>query len=437
MPRHCDNPNFGLTVSRRDFLRVAGIGAVSLLIQSCQFQAGTIFGDAEASGNISTKVVVDPTATYDQDSTENQEGEIMTINSKYLLFVGSYAQKNEPGIHVFIFDSTTGELTDQSSFSGITNPSFLAIHPNGKWLFSVSETGKGNDGEYGSVHAFRIQHEQQNINIQPINQQSTKGDWPCHVQIDDSGRWLFATNYGSGNGALFPILSNGALGEMKAFVQHEGQGPNTARQEGPHAHSAIFTPDNRFVIVADLGIDQLVTYNFDAETGSLSRHAETYSRPGSGPRHLAFHPDSQYLLAANELDSSVTVYDYDAGNGTLQALQTLDTLPPDAPESTVADIHFVPSGRYVYVSNRGHDSLAIYTFNKAIGQLSPESFQTTYGKNPRNFAIDPSGTFLLAANQDSDNIVTLRINHSTGQLDLVEQISDVPKPVCLKMIALN
>ena len=437
MSRDCNHPNLELTVSRRDFLRLAGVGAASLLIQSCQSQARTISPGAKPPDNNLTQIAVDQAGKYDLGTIENQEGEIMTTNFKYLLFVGSYAAENEPGIHAFIFDSATGELIHQNTFAGITNPSFLAIHPNGKWLFAVSETGQGNDGEYGSVYAFSIQHEQQNINMQPINQQSTKGDWPCHVQIDASGRWLIATNYGTGNAALFPILPNGALGQMEAFVQHEGHGPNMARQEGPHAHSAIFTPDNRYVIVADLGIDQLVIYNFDSETGSLSRHTETDALPGAGPRHLAFHPDGRYLLAANELDSSVTVYEYKVGNGTLQALQTLNTLPPDAPESTVADIHFSPSGQHVYVSNRGHDSLAIFAFDIATGRLSTDSFQTTHGKTPRNFAIDPSGTFLLAANQDSNNIVTFRINHSTGHLDFIEQITELPRPVCLKMIVSN
>lgn len=361
----------------------------------------------------------------------------MTTNAKHLLFVGSYAPENKPGIHVFKFDSTTGEMTPHGSYTGIANPSFLAIHPNGKWLYAVSETGQDSDGVIGSVHSFKIQYDPLNLDIQPINQQATDGDWPCHVEIDVSGRWLIATNYGTGNAALFPILSDGALGEMEAFLQHEGKGQNSARQEGPHAHSAIYTPDNRFVIVADLGIDQLVTYKFDAETGSLTLHAKIQARPGAGPRHFAFHQNGHHLLVANELDSSVTVYDYDARNGSLHELQTIDTLPPDSPESIVADIHFLPSGQHLYVSNRGHDSLAIFEFDEKPGRLTALSHQKTHGKTPRNFAIESSGTFLLAANQDSDSIVTFRINHNTGHLAYIEKISDIPNPVCLKMIPLD
>lgn len=361
----------------------------------------------------------------------------MTTNTNYFLFAGSYAPEDKPGIYAYTFNSTTGNLTSQGSYAGIANPSFLTIHPNGKWLYAVSETSLDNDGVYGSVHSFSIQHEQLNIKLQLINRQSTDGDWPCHVEIDASGRWLIASNYGSGNAALFPILSNGALGEMEAFVQHEGHGPKKARQEGPHAHSATFTPDNRFVIVADLGIDQLVIYKFDADTGSLTQHAEVQSLPGAGPRHLAFHPAGKYLLVANELNSSVTVYEYGVANCTLHELQTLDTLPTDTSESIVADIHFSPIGQHVYVSNRGHDSLAIFAFDEKIGLLTDVANQGAHGKTPRNFAIDPSGTFLLAANQDSNNIVIFRINHITGQLNFIGQKADIPKPACLKIVVLN
>ena len=361
----------------------------------------------------------------------------MTANPTDLLFVGSYSSENEPGIHVFAIDWTTGEKIPYGSFAGIANPSFLTIHPNGEWLYAVSETSLENDGVFGSVHSFKIQHGRQNLSLQPINLQSTEGNWPCHVEIDASGRWLIASNYGTGNAALYPILPEGALGEMKSFLQHEGQGPNKARQEGPHAHSATFTPDNRFVIIADLGIDQLVIYKFDAETGSILRHAEVQSLPGAGPRQLAFHPGGKFLMVANELNSSVTVYAYHAENCTLDALQTLDTLPTDSPESIVADIHLSPSGQHVYVSNRGHDSLAIFAFDEEAGRLSEVANQETYGKIPRNFTLDISGTFLIAANQDSNNIVVFHVNHTSGQLNFVEEIAGIPKPVCLKMISLK
>jgi 6-phosphogluconolactonase len=353
---------------------------------------------------------------------------IMTTNAKHFLFVGSYAPEDKPGIYAFLFDSATGDMTPHGSFAGITNPSFLTVHPNGKWLYAVSETGLGSDGVHGSVHALKI--EQGSLNLQPINWQSTQGDWPCHVVIDGNGRFLIASNYGTGNAALFPILPDGGLGEMTAFVQHEGQGANKARQEGPHAHSAVFTPDNRFLVVADLGIDQLVIYQFDAETGSLSADAKVQAAPGAGPRHFAFHPDGQQLLVANELDSTVTVYDYDAGNGTLHALQTVETLPTNAPESSVADIHFSPSGQHVYVSNRGHNSVAVFSFGDN-GRLTRLAISPCGGNWPRNFALSPDGQFMLVANRRSDQISVLPIHADGSEIGAAVVRVSVAQPSCI------
>ena len=266
----------------------------------------------------------------------------MAMKSNHLLFVGSYASEDDPGIYAYTFNSDTGQMASQGAYTGIKNPSFLTVHPNGKWIYAVSETSLSGEGVYGSVWAFSFQSEP--MEIRPINQRSTDGDWPCHVVLDATGRWLIASNYGSGNAALYPILADGGLGELQAYVQHEGQGPNAARQEGPHAHSAIFTPDNRHLIVADLGIDQLVIYKFDAEAGGLSQHAAVRTNPGAGPRHLVFYPEGQHMLAANELDNTVTAYRYEAAAGLLHAVQTVETLPLDAPENTVADIHISPTG---------------------------------------------------------------------------------------------
>ncbi|MFK7800234.1 MAG: lactonase family protein [Anaerolineae bacterium] len=352
-------------------------------------------------------------------------------NSKYNLFVGSYASENESSIYGMTLDTASGELSSKSSYSGIESPSFLTIHPNGRWLYAVSETGMSSHGMHGSVHAFEIQPD--SLELKPINHQSAKGDWTCHVEIDHTGRWLVATNYGSGDAALYPILADGALGEMASFVQHAGSGPNKARQEGPHAHSAVFTPDNNYVIVADLGIDQLAMYTFDAQSGALTKHAEVAANPGSGPRHFAFHPNNRILYCANELDSSVTVYAYDATAGALEPLQTLSTLPAANPESSVADIHISPEGEHLYISNRGHNSVAVYKVD-ADGRLSALGFPSCGGNWPRNFALGVDGRQLLIANRRTNDIVTLSVDLAQVEMSKIQSQVSIMEPSCIKLI---
>ena len=333
----------------------------------------------------------------------------MTKPTQPLFFTGSYASAEQPGIQSFFFDQTSGELTARESFTGINVPSFLLAHPNGQWLYAVSETGQDSHGALGTVWAFDAK------TIRPINRQSTRGDWPCHLQLDATGRWLLATNYGTGNAGIYPLQPDGSLGEMTDFVQHHGKGMNAARQEAPHAHSSIFTPDNRFAVIADLGIDQLVIYQFDTAAGKLIPHSSVNTRPGAGPRHLAFHLNGKWLYAANELDSTVTLYDYDAANGTLLERQGLPTIPSDSPENTVADIHISTSGARVYVSNRGHDSIAVYDVG-ADGGLNLVSIPSCGGNWPRNFALSPGGQFVLVANQYSNEICVLPVQEGKEAL---------------------
>ena len=348
------------------------------------------------------------------------------------LFVGSYATADQPGIHTFDFDGLTGKLTSRDSITGVTNPSFLVVHPNGRWLYAVSETGLENSGSHGAVCAFQITGG--SLALQPINEcQSTLGDWPCHLRIDATGRWVLASNYGTGDVAVFPILQDGGLGAMTEFVQHAGHGPNLVRQEGPHAHSTTMTPDNHFAIVADLGIDQLVVYAFNGETGKLVQHAVTQTRPGTGPRHCAFHQDGRHLYVANELDSTVTVYDYDAGNGSLRELQSLDTLPLDAPENIVADIHVSSSGQRLYVSNRGHNSVAVYGV-EVDGRLTRLAIPSCGGIWPRNFALAPGGRFMLVANEQSNEIAVLPVLEGTAELGEPVARAAVPRPTCVQFL---
>lgn len=328
-----------------------------------------------------------------------------------VLYTGGYVAADQPGIHVCTFDNATGELTLLGSFTGLVNPTFLLVHPDGRWLYAVSETSQQVDGAPGAVWAFHCT--QSPWHIEPINHQVSGGDWPCHLAVDASGRWLLVSNYASGSLGVLPILADGALGEMTDLIQHHGSGPHAERQEGSHVHSATFTPDYRFVIVADLGIDALQVYVFDSVAGRLRPHTSISTRPGAGPRHLAFHPNGKFIYVANELDNTVAVYSYDAESGELREQQILATLPPNAPENTVADIHVSSSGDHVYVSNRGHESIAVFNV-EADGRLVAGAIRSSGGRCPRNFAISPDNRFLVVANQESNEVVVLPAEEDSG-----------------------
>ncbi len=349
--------------------------------------------------------------------------------SPALLFAGSYARSDQPGLYAFGFDHRTGGLIALGSFTGLANPSFVAVHPNGRWLYAVSETSQEEDGTPGGVWALRWTREP--FSIQPLNSQPSGGDLPCHLQFDATGQWLFVSNYGNGRVGLFPIRSDGTLAERTDLVQHHGHGPNPKRQEGPHAHSVTLTPDNRFAIVADLGIDQLVVYQFDTSAGKLRLHAQIPTQPGAGPRHLAFHPNSRIVYVANELDNSVSVYAYDAANGRLREIQTLDTLPPGAPENTAADIHVSTTAERVYVSNRGHNSIAIYHV-EAEGTLTRVAVVPCGGDWPRNFALAPGERFMLVANQYSGNIAVLPLRAGADEIGAPMTRVAVPGASCVQ-----
>lgn len=319
-----------------------------------------------------------------------------------LVVVSGYATADQAGIHVFRFDPAAGALAAIGASAGVEHPSFVVAHPHQPWLYAASETS-ANDGAPGSVWALRFPRD--GSAMEPLHHQESGGDSPCHLALDATNRWLLVSNYGSGTVGVLPVLEDGSLGAMTDLVQHAGNGPNTERQAGPHAHSATWTPDNRFVMVADLGIDQLVVYAFDHQAGTLAPHKQIHTRPGAGPRHLAFHPNGEHVYVANELNNTVAVYDYD-GAGGLHEQQTLPTLPPDAGENTVADIHLTPDGTRVYVSNRGHNSIAVYDV-EVDGRLAPVAIMPCGGDWPRNFALAPGGGWLLVANQRSNGVAVL------------------------------
>ena len=346
-----------------------------------------------------------------------------------LVIVGSYANADQPGIHLFRLDETTGALSASGTYAGIVNPSFVVAHPQQPWLYAVGETSAEQDGTAGQVWALRFEADP--LRLESLNHQPSSGDHPCHLELDASGKWLLVSNYSSGTVAVLPIQNDGSLGERSDLIQHTGSSVNQERQAGPHAHSASFTPDQRFVIVADLGLDQLLVYAFDAETGTLQLHYHADAQPGAGPRHIAFHPNGRFVYVANELNNTVSLYDFDAVKGTLQERQTIDTVP-SGQDNSVADIHLSPSGQHVYVSNRGHESIAAFEVAED-GQLSPAVTVACGGSWPRHFTLAPGGNFALVANQYSGNVAVLPVSAESEALNMAATHVSVPKASCVQI----
>jgi 6-phosphogluconolactonase len=353
-------------------------------------------------------------------------------DQKLLLYVGTYTRNGSEGIYRLRMDPSSGTLTPAGVTSGIENPSFLAIHPDLHTLYAVAEVGEFEGKPGGALNAYRIDPQTGDLTF--LNQQLTYGAAPCYVSVDATGSVAMVANYSGGNVAAFLIQEDGSLGSASDRVQHEGSGPDPKRQEGPHAHSINVTPDNRFALAADLGLDKVMVYRLDPVRGTLSPHDPPYAAvpPGEGPRHFDFHPNGRFLYVINEMGSTVTVFAFDADAATFEPLQTISTLPEGwEGRSSCADIHVSPSGRFLYGSNRGHDSIAIYAIDETRGTLSVVGHTPTGGRTPRNFAIDPTGAFLLAANQDTHSIVVFSIDRESGILESTGIEANVPMPVCL------
>jgi 6-phosphogluconolactonase len=356
--------------------------------------------------------------------------------NRYIAYVGTYTSKtNSKGIYAFRFDAEKGQLTAIGVAAETTNPSFLAAHPNGKYLYAVNEVGNFNGGTTGGLSAFSI--DAQSGGLKLLNQVPTRGAGPCHVSLDKNNNFALVANYDSGNIASFPVMTDGTLRTAVGFVQHSGSGPNKERQEGPHAHWIGTSPDNAFALVADLGLDQVIVYAFDTTQGTFTPGLTGFAKvkPGAGPRHLAFPPSGKFVYVLSEMESSVTVFAYQAKTGALKSLQTISALPPDYNgRKEAAEIAVHPSGKFLYTSNRGHDSIAIFAIDEKKGTLRSLGQVLTGGKTPRHFAIDPTGAYLLAENQDSNNIVIFHIDSATGNLTPTGQTADVPSPVCLTFV---
>lgn len=359
-------------------------------------------------------------------------------DSQMLVFVGSYASAEQEALYVYRFDSAKGALQKVSAFTGLPNPTFLALHPGGRWLYSIGETGNYQGKREGCVAAFAVDSSAGTLKL--LNQQSTGGPGPCHLSVDAGGRCAVAANYSGGSVCALPIGDDGLLKPAASFHQHSGQGPNAKRQEGPHAHSANLSPDQRFVFVCDLGIDRVVAYALDAARSALTPYpaGNLSLAPGAGPRHMTFHPSRRFAYVINELGNTVDACLYDETSGTLRIQQSVPTLPQGyTDESTTADVHVSPDGRFLYGSNRGHDSLAIYAIDPVSGLLAPLGHESTRGRTPRNFGLDPSGNWLLAANQATNNIIVFRRNPENGRLTPAGAVTDVPRPVCVKFLAVK
>jgi 6-phosphogluconolactonase len=381
------NQNFSPNFSRRQFLKISSVGVVAAVSRPMFAHAAN---DA-------------------------------------LVYVGTYTSGKSEGIYIYRMDQMTGELRRIGSVKS-DNPSFLALDPAKRYLYAVNENPEGK------VSAFRINR--QTGDLSPLNQQSSAGADPCYLSVDNRSRSLLVANYTSGSVAVLPIQHDGTLGEAIDVEQHEGSGPRE-QQKGPHAHCIKLDQANRHAFATDLGIDKLLIYRFNAATGKLepAKQSSAFLHAGAGPRHFTIHPNGKYLYVINELDSSLTTFKYNAAEATLTAFESVSALPRDfSGQSFCADVHVSRSGRFIYGSNRGHNSIVVFAIDPQSGRLSLVEHVSTEGNWPRNFTIDPTGKFLLVANQRSDNVVLFRIDQQTGRLTSTGQTTEIPAPVCLQFL---
>ncbi|UCF97914.1 MAG: lactonase family protein [Spirochaetaceae bacterium] len=365
-----------------------------------------------------------------------------------LVYIGTYTEKirfgtgqifkgKGEGIHICKMDPASGSWQPYAVTRGVKSPSYLAFHPGRRFLYAVNELKEHEGRATGTLSAFTVDAASGELRF--INKAATHGTDPCHLSVDRTGRYVLVSNFASGSVAVLPIRADGGLEEASDVVQHTGSSSDPVRQSGPHAHSVTLDATNRFVYVPDLGLDRLMIYRFDAKRGKLKAHDQPWleTKPGAGPRHFVFHPGNSFAYLINELDSTILSLRYHGERGILEEIQTVPTLPDSfRGHSSCADIHVHPSGRYLFGSNRGHDSIVIYEIDENRGTLNYVAHEPTGGKTPRNFVIDPKGTFLFAANQDSDNVVHFRIDQQTGRISPSGEVTNVPTPVCLKILQL-
>ena len=369
-----------------------------------------------------------------------QDREALPNRGEYLVYVGTANYTGQPSknIYVFRFNARTGKLTSLGLAGQADNPSSLAVHPNQRFFYAGQAIGDIKAQTGGAVSAFSIDPRTGKLTF--LNKVPSHGAHPAYVSVDQTGKYLLVAIYFGGAVEAFPVNNDGRLGEATSVVRHTGSGPNPERQEAPHPHSVYLAPDNRFAVTGDLGADRVVVHRFDPASGSLTPNDPPYAevKPGAGPRHLAFHPSAKFVYVLNELHSSISVFSYNASGGVLHLVETVSMLPGYFKgENTGAEVAVSPSGRYLYASNRGHDSIAVFSVDTATGTLTPVEYVSTQGKAPRHFAIEPTGSYMIVANQDSDNLVVFRINPKSGRLSATGQVVKATAPVCVKFVKIN
>lgn len=390
--------------TRRDFLKTAAVGTIGSTLSA------PIFGQQLSGKN----------------------------SKEMLVYIGTYTsgKSQSEGIYIYKLNLASGDLKPYKTVKNVVEPSFLTIDKTGKYLYAVNETVEYEGKPSGAVSAFAINRMTGELEF--LNKQPSLGGAPCHVSVSDDGKFVLVANYVGGNVAVLPVQTGGKLGAAIDSQQHSGSGANKERQEAAHAHSIMLDEKNRFAFANDLGIDKVLIYEFDARSGKLKpNQAQAFyqTKAGAGPRHFKFHPNGKFAFVINELDMTIASLGYDAKRGTLKEIQIVPTLPADfSGTNSCADIHVAPNGKFLYGSNRGHDSLVVYKIDDKNGRLERVEHVSTGGKTPRNFAIDPTGKFLLAANQNSDSIVVFRIDEKSGKLIANGNSAQVPSPVCLKLI---
>jgi 6-phosphogluconolactonase len=355
--------------------------------------------------------------------------------SGYLVYIGTYTGPKSKGIYSYRYETSTGKLQPIGVAAEVENPSWLTLHPNGRFLYAVSELGDAGETQ-GAISSFAIDHK--TGALQFLNKISSGGGGACHLVVDKTGKFIAVANYGSGSVAVFRLDSSGQLGERTALVQLSGSSINPKRQKGPHAHAVVLSADNRFLFVPDLGTDKIMSYRFNSADGSLTPNTPPFTEVegGSGPRHFAFAPSGKFAYLLNEMGSRVTAFSYNAQNGTLKELQNISTLTPDFKgENNSAEIQVGSKGRFLYASNRGDDSIAVFSINPSSGTLTKVQRASTGGSIPRNFALDPAGTHLLAANQKSDNVVVFKVDSQNGELSPTGETVNISAPVCIQFVA--
>ena len=357
------------------------------------------------------------------------------------VYVGTYTKGDSQGIYQFSFDTRTGKAGKVSLAAKTPDPSFLAIHPSGKHVLAVNETSEW-DGlkNSGGISSFEIDSKTGRLNL--MNQQPTRGAHPCHLVIDRSGKTVLVANYTGGSVIGYSILDDGCLGPSSSFVQHTGSGLLKPRQAAPHAHSINIAPSGQFAVAADLGMDQVLVYRFDPAKGTLlaNKPAGPKVVAGAGPRHFSFHPGGRFGYVINEINLTVTAFSWNSKAGTFKEIQTISTLPPGEKQGegmSTAELRVGVRGRFLFGSNRGHNTIVSYRIDRKTGRLTYVGNYSTGGKTPRNFGLDPSGRFLLAENQDSDTIHVLKIDRKTGKLAETGSVIQVPSPVCVRMLAID